>query len=44
VARQTGAVVLDVPQQPGAAPNTNSYFDLMDNLVSTLAKGLGAGK
>ena len=44
VARQTGAVVLDVPQQPGAAPNTNSYFDLMNNLVSTLAKGLGAGK
>jgi zinc/manganese transport system substrate-binding protein len=44
VARQTGAVVLDVPQQPGAAPNTNTYFDLMDNLVSTLAKGLGAGK
>jgi hypothetical protein len=36
--------VLDVPQQPGAAPNTNSYFDLMDNLVGTLAKGLGAGK
>ena len=44
VARQTGALVLDVPQQPGAAPNTNSYFDLMDNLVGTLAKGLGAGK
>jgi zinc/manganese transport system substrate-binding protein len=44
VARQTGATVLDVPQQPGAAPNTNTYFDLMDNLVSTLANGLGAGK
>jgi zinc/manganese transport system substrate-binding protein len=37
VARQTGAVVLDVPQQPGAAPNTTTYFDLMDNLVNTLA-------
>jgi zinc/manganese transport system substrate-binding protein len=44
VARQTGATVLDVPQQPGAAPNTNTYFDLMDNLVRTLASGLGAGK
>jgi len=37
VARQTGAVVLDVPQQPGAAANTTTYFDLMDNLVNTLA-------
>jgi zinc/manganese transport system substrate-binding protein len=37
VARQTGAVVLDVPQQPGAAPNTTTYFDLMDNIVNTLA-------
>ena len=44
VARQTGAAVLDVPQQPGAAPNTTSYFDLMDNLVRTLASGLGAQK
>jgi len=42
VARQTGATVLDVPQQPGAAPNTASYFDLMDYLVRTLAAGLGA--
>jgi zinc/manganese transport system substrate-binding protein len=44
VARQTGATVLDVPQQPGAAPNTTTYFDLMDNLVRTVAVGLGAGK
>ena len=44
VARQTGAAVLDVPQQPGAAPNTTSYFDLMDSLVHTLAAGLGAQK
>ncbi|HEV2017256.1 MAG TPA: metal ABC transporter substrate-binding protein [Gemmatimonadaceae bacterium] len=44
VARQTGAAVLDVPQQPGAAPNTTSYFDLMDNLVHTLAGGLRAQK
>lgn len=39
VARQTGAVVLDVPQQPGAAANTATYFDMMDNLVKTLAAG-----
>jgi len=44
VARQTGATVLDVPQQPGAAPHTDSYFDMMDNLVNTLAGGLGAKK
>jgi ABC-type Zn uptake system ZnuABC Zn-binding protein ZnuA len=44
VARQTGATVLDAPQQPGAVSNTASYFDMMDNLVRTLARGLGAGK
>jgi zinc/manganese transport system substrate-binding protein len=44
VARQTGGVVLDVPQQPGARPNTNTYFDNMDNIVRTLAAGLGGGK
>ncbi len=44
VARQTGAVVLDVPQQPGARPNTSTYFDNMDNIVHTLATGLGGTK
>jgi zinc/manganese transport system substrate-binding protein len=44
VARQTGAVVLDVSQQPGARDNTATYFDMMDNLVSTLARGLGTQK
>lgn len=44
VARQTGAVVLDVPQQPGARPNTNTYFDMMDNIVRTLAAALGGQK
>jgi len=44
VARQTGAVVLDVPQQPGAAPNSVSYFDMMDHLVDTIAGGLGGQK
>jgi zinc/manganese transport system substrate-binding protein len=44
VARQTGAAVLDSPQQPGAAKGTDSYFDMMDNLVGSLARGLGAAK
>jgi ABC-type Zn uptake system ZnuABC Zn-binding protein ZnuA len=44
VARQTGAAVLDMPQQPGVAPKTDSYTDLMDHLVTTLAAGLGGGK
>lgn len=44
VARQTGAVVLDVPQQPGALPNTGTYFDNMDNIVHKLAAGLGGKK
>jgi zinc/manganese transport system substrate-binding protein len=44
VARQTGAAVLDVSQQPGARGNTTSYFDMMDNLVSTLARALGNPK
>jgi len=43
VARQTGAAVLLVPQQPGALPNTSTYIDNMDNIVRTLAAGL-AGK
>jgi len=42
VARQTGATVLDVPQQPGARKDTQTYFDMMDFLVTTLAAGLGA--
>src|SRR5947207_3667531 len=44
VARQTGATVLDTPQQPGAVSNTSTYFDMMDNLVRSLASGLGAQK
>ncbi len=44
VARQTGAAVLDVPQQPGAGSNPPTYFGMMDNVVNTLAGGLGAGK
>ena len=37
VARQTNAVVLDIPQQPGAIKNTDTYFELMDYMVRTLA-------
>ena len=44
VARQTGATVIDTPQQPGAAPNTSTYFDNMDNLVRAIVSGLGAQK
>ena len=44
VARQTGAAVLDAPQQPGAASNTSTYFTMMDNLVGALARGFGAAK
>jgi len=44
VARQAGGVVVDVPQQPGARPNTASYFEMMDNLVSTLAAAFGASR
>ncbi len=44
VARQAGAVVVDVPQQPGARSNTTTYFDMMDNLVNTLAGAFRAQK
>ena len=44
VARQTGATVLDVSQQPGAMKNTDTYIALMDNLVTTVANGLRADK
>ncbi len=44
VARQTGASVLDTPQQPGAVRNTTTYFDMLDNLVGALGTGLGARK
>jgi zinc/manganese transport system substrate-binding protein len=40
VARQTSAAVLDISQQPGAIPNTDSYFAMMDYLVGTLAAAL----
>jgi ABC-type Zn uptake system ZnuABC Zn-binding protein ZnuA len=44
VARQTGATVLDVSQQPGAMKNTDTYIAMMNNLVTTVAGGLKANK
>jgi zinc/manganese transport system substrate-binding protein len=44
VARQTGATVLDVAQQPGAIPNTATYVELMNHIVQTIATGLGEKK
>jgi zinc/manganese transport system substrate-binding protein len=44
VARQTDAAVLDIPQQPGARKNTDTYFDLMDFIVGTLAAALKGQK
>ena len=44
VARQTDAVVLDVPQQPGAVKDTDTYFQLMDYIVNTMATALQARK
>jgi len=44
VARQTGAKVLDITQQPGAIPNTDTYVQLMDYVVKTLASGLQESK
>jgi zinc/manganese transport system substrate-binding protein len=44
VARQTHASVLDLSQQPGAIPNTETYFALMDHLIQTLAAALEKAK
>jgi len=44
VARQTGATVLDVSQQPGAIKGTDTYIALMDHVVRTLVNGLQGDK
>ena len=44
VARETGATVLDFPQQPGVVKDTATYFQLMDHLVQTLATALQGTK
>ena len=40
IARETGATVLDISQQPGAMKGTDTYFDLMDSIVRSLATAL----
>ena len=44
VARQTDGIVLDIPQQPGAIPGTDTYFALMDYIVRTLATAFAGAK
>ena len=44
VARQTGATVLEISQQPGAIKGTDTYIDLMDHVVRTLVNGLQGDK
>lgn len=44
VARQTGAVVLEVCQQPGAFKGTDSYVDLMDYVIRAIAASLAEAK
>lgn len=44
VARQTGATVLDLSQQPGAVKGVDSYVQLMDHIVTSLATALQAAK
>ena len=41
VARQTDGVVIDLAHQPGALPGTETYFELMDSIVHSLAAALG---
>lgn len=44
VARQVNGIVLNAPQQPGAVPNTETWFAMMDYLVKTIATGLAEAK
>ena len=44
VARQTNGVVLDLSQQPGALPGTDTYVTMMDSIVRTLVKALAETK
>lgn len=44
VARQTDAAVLDMAQQPGAIKGTETYFQLMDYMINTLATALQGKK
>lgn len=42
VARQTNAVVVTIPQQPGARKEDSTYFAMMDYMVTTLADAFSA--
>ncbi len=44
VARQASGIVVDYSQQPGAAGNGPSYFDMIDHLVTTMAIAFGSAK
>lgn len=44
VARQTGATVLDLPQQPGVVADTDTYIALMDFIVRSVAGALAGNK
>ena len=45
VARNTGAIIIDVSYFPGGVKGTEKgYLELLDYLVTTLAKALAAGK
>ncbi len=44
VARQTNGLVIDMSQQPGALPGTDTYFTMMDAIVRALAKALAETK
>ena len=44
VARQTNGTVVDLSQQPGAVPNTDTYFALMDHAIKTVATALQEAK
>lgn len=44
VARQTNGLVVDVSQQPGALPGTNTYLTMMDAIVRALATSLAETK
>lgn len=44
VARQTEGVVVELSQQPGALPRTDTYFQLMDSVIHALATALAEAK
>ncbi len=43
IARQTGAVVVILPDQVGGEPGVNNYFDLIDLLIRRMTAALSSG-